>query len=220
MPEITAQIEELVRALDTHSSLYDVELSAQTKKALTDYYELLQAWNARLHLVAPCSPAEFATRHVLESLLMLTHLHENARVTDIGSGAGLPIIPCLIARPDIRAKLIESSQKKTVFLREALRVTGRASNAQVIAERFEQTPTPDAEIITCRALDRFIASFSNIIEWTPPRVTLLFFGGTTLLAEIEKAKLAHTIILIPESEQRFLFVIKKQSQVSSPKTQA
>ncbi|MBC7910050.1 MAG: 16S rRNA (guanine(527)-N(7))-methyltransferase RsmG [Pyrinomonadaceae bacterium] len=209
MTEITAQTDEFVRALDMHASRYDVELNALTKKALTDYYELLQAWNARLHLVAPCSPAEFATRHVLESLVMLPHLHENARVTDIGSGAGLPIIPCLIARPDIRATLIESSQKKTVFLREALRVTGRASSSQVIAQRFEQTPTPDADFITCRALDRFIASFSNIIEWTPPHATLLFFGGRALLAEIEKAKLAHTIIRIPESERRFLFIIRK-----------
>jgi 16S rRNA (guanine527-N7)-methyltransferase len=209
MPENSSIAKEFALTLDTHASLYDVEINAQTRKALTDYYELLQAWNARLHLVAPCSPREFATRHVLESLLMLAHLHENARVTDIGSGAGLPLIPCLIARPDIRATLIESSLKKTVFLREALRVTGRASKAQVIAERFERTPVPEADFITCRALDRFIASFSNIIEWTPPQATLLFFGGSSLLAEIEKAKLAHNIIRIPESEQRFLFIIKK-----------
>ena len=44
--------------------------------------------------------------------------------SDIGSGGGLPIIPCLIARPDLEATLIESSQKKVVFLREALNRLG------------------------------------------------------------------------------------------------
>ena len=79
------------------------------------FYSLLTHWNDRLHLVAPCSPEEFATRHVLESLMLLKHLPQDAKIADIGSGAGLPIIPCLLARPDLQATLIESSQKKSVF---------------------------------------------------------------------------------------------------------
>ena len=52
---------------------------------------------------------------MLESLMLLKHLPSDAKIADIGSGAGLPIIPCLIARPDLHATLIESSQKKSVF---------------------------------------------------------------------------------------------------------
>ena len=104
----------------------------ETLAQLGAFYSLLTRWNDRLHLVAPCSPEEFATRHVLESLLLLKHLPQDAKIADIGSGAGLPIIPCLIARADLKATLIESSQKKTVFLREALNNLGR--QAVIIAQ--------------------------------------------------------------------------------------
>src|SRR5690349_2404068 len=115
------------RALLANMSAFGVELSPYAMARLATYYSLLTRWNERLHLVAPCSPEEFATRHVLESLILLEHLPQNAKIADIGSGAGLPIIPCLLARSDLTATLIESSQKKSVFLREALNQLGRPS---------------------------------------------------------------------------------------------
>jgi 16S rRNA (guanine527-N7)-methyltransferase len=182
---------------------------------LSAYYEQVNAWNARLHLVAPCSPAEFATRHVLESMLALPFLTMNARVADVGSGAGLPIIPCLIARADLSATLIEASAKKSVFLREALHTAGLRERTRVINERFEKLLAPDAEFITCRALERFTEMFPKLLAWSQPASTLLFFAGPTLRQEIEKAALNYQAIHIPESEQRFLFIIKKRLKVSS-----
>jgi 16S rRNA (guanine527-N7)-methyltransferase len=207
--------EQFVQALEKNAPLYGVRLDARVIAALRDYFEIVQAWNARLHLVAPCSPGEFATRHVLESMLATSHIDEGAHVADIGSGAGLPVIPCLIARTDIRATLIEASQKKAVFLREALRLTGIRERAEIVAQRFEQTHAPDAGFVTCRALERFTASLSKIIAWSPQGSTLILFGGTSLQPEIEKTQLAYTTLHIPQSEQRFVFIIKsifKQGQ--------
>lgn len=204
--------EEFARTLDAQATRYGVQLTAPAITVLRQYYEIVDAWNARLHLIAPCSPAEFATRHVLESLMAVRHFRVGSQVTDIGSGAGLPIIPCLIARPDISATLIEASQKKSVFLREALRATGTQERAQVCAERFEKMSAPGADFITCRALERFTALFSKIVAWSPPSSTLLLFGGPTLRAEIEKARLKYAARQMPESEQRFLFIIERQSE--------
>src|SRR6187551_2865881 len=114
------QTEKFKDALRSDSPNYGVSLTNEALEQLTKYYELLGRWNARVHLVAPCSAQEFARRHVLESLMALKHLPEASTVAEVGAGAGLPIIPCLIARPDLRAILIESAQKKAVFLREAL----------------------------------------------------------------------------------------------------
>ncbi len=189
-------------------------MSAQARARLADYFKHLTAWNARLHLVAPCSPAEFATRHVLESLLALPYLPENARVADVGSGAGLPIIPCLIMRPDINATLIESSPKKAIFLREALRVVGMRGAARVVSERFENTGTPQADVITCRALDRFGEMFRKLVAWSPPESGLLLYGGHNIREQIESNALAYTAVRIPESEQRFLFVIERRAPAS------
>lgn len=180
-------------------SAYGVELSAETLAQLETYYSLLTRWNDRLHLVAPCSPEEFATRHVLESLILLEHLPPEATIADVGSGAGLPIIPCLIARPDLKATLIESSQKKTVFLREALSAVERT--ATIIARRFEEIEAPPVEFVTCRALDRFVPKIPILKAWAPDGATLLLFGGEDLRKELEACE----AFLIPRSERRYLF---------------
>jgi 16S rRNA (guanine527-N7)-methyltransferase len=188
---------------------YGVNLSAQTIRELSEYYTLLKRWNERLHLVAPCDAEEFATRHVLESLLLLRFLPTNAAIVDVGSGAGLPIIPCLIARSDLSATLIESSQKKSVFLREAANRAGIANRAAIVAKPFEQTQVPDVGFVTCRALDEFISKLSDLLKWSPARATLLLFGGETLRQKLEAIQTLYTELLIPNTEKRYLFQVQK-----------
>jgi len=204
-------VEEFARELVARTADYEVRLNANDVATLCAYYEQVLVWNPRLHLVAPCSPAEFATRHILESLTLLTHLPHGARVTDVGSGAGLPVLPCLIVRPDIETTLIEASPKKVVFLREALRLVNRQSAASVVAERFEKLPLPAAGFVTCRALDRFVAMFPKLLAWAEHAEALLFFGGTAIEAELRKSGLVFTSIRLPNSEQRFLFVASKNA---------
>src|SRR6476660_711349 len=106
--------EQFAAALKLNEHDFGVELAAEHIAKLQDYYTLLLKWNPRLHLVAPCTPEEFATRHVLEALLLLKHLPPNSSVADIGSGGGLPIIPSVIVRDDVCANLFEVVQKKCV----------------------------------------------------------------------------------------------------------
>jgi len=188
-------------ALLANASAFDVSLSPETQSKLGDYYDLLTHWNARLHLVAPCSPEEFATRHVLESLMLLKHLPAEAKIADIGSGAGLPVIPSLIARPDLHATMIESSQKKSVFLKEASKQLGITST--VIAKPFEDIPAPDVSFVTCRALDEFMTKLPAIVRWAPHGSKLLLFGGETLG---QKLGAGTQEFKIPLSDRRFLFL--------------
>ncbi|MBV9209178.1 MAG: 16S rRNA (guanine(527)-N(7))-methyltransferase RsmG [Acidobacteria bacterium] len=198
-----------MQALEENAERYSVQLDARVVESLRSFFEIVQAWNARLHLVAPCSAREFATRHVLESMLAAKHMDAGARFADLGSGAGFPAIPCLILRDDVRATLFEASQKKAVFLREAVRATGLRERAEIVAARFEQTRSPEVNAVTCRAIERFTASLSKIIEWSPVGSKLILFGGLALQTEIEKAKLSYTLERVPNSEQRFIFIIKK-----------
>ena len=205
MSASSSQLEEFKEALASEAGVYQASINIEAIHRLVEYYDLLSRWNARLHLVAPCRPREFALRHVLESLMLLPHLPESAKVADIGSGAGLPIIPCLVARPDITATLIESSKRKAVFLREAL---NRAKTpGTVIAERFEKISAPKVEVITCRALDRFEAKLPGLLRWSPPASIKLFFGGEGLRDQIARLNLDFTETQIPNSKRRFLFVI-------------
>ena len=210
MNALKVQVNDLRGALRKNAERYDVQVSEAALERLCNYYELLLAWNSRLHLVAPCSPSEFATRHVLESLLLLPHLHQNAHLADVGSGAGLPIIPSLIVRPDIHATLIESSKKKAVFLSEALRKIESGARVTVVAERFENLPTPAVDYVTCRALDRFTQMFAELVRWCPPDSTLLFFGGEVLRKQIASAGLECSAVIVPQSDRRYLFVCQNR----------
>ena len=196
---MSSELTRFRNALLVNAGGFDVALSSDMTTRLDIYFSLLTRWNDRLHLVAPCSPEEFAVRHVLESFMLLEHLPQGATIADIGSGAGLPIIPCLIARPDLNATLIESSQKKAVFLREALNAVDR--KASIIARRFEDVEAPNVEFVSCRALDRFIRKIPVLTAWAPEGSTLLLFGGENLF-NAERH-------LIPGSEKRYLFVVKK-----------
>ncbi len=191
---------EFEESLRSNQSVFGLDLAAEAQEKLSTYYSLLLRWNPRLHLVAPCSAEEFATRHVLESLMLLKHLPTGATVADIGSGAGLPIIPCLIARPDLKATLIESSQKKSVFLREALNTVDRT--ASIITRPFEEVEPPDVSFVTCRALDQFMEKVSVIVQWAPKGSSLLLFGGESLRNKIGESR----VFPIPLSDRRFLFV--------------
>jgi 16S rRNA (guanine527-N7)-methyltransferase len=206
------QIDRFGRALRDHAGEFALRFRDEDILRLNNYYALLLKWNPRLHLVAPCSPEQFATRHILESLLLLRHLPRDASVADVGSGAGLPIIPCLILRDDLRATLIESSQRKAAFLREALRGLANPESAGVIVDRFENRPVPRADFITCRAIDHFQRLLPRLIDWAPPSSTLLLFAGRALVNQIEDSLPSVQAERIPGSDRRFLVIARKAAR--------
>jgi 16S rRNA (guanine527-N7)-methyltransferase len=195
---------EFTNVLRNVAPAFGLAVSDGNLQSLTDYYSLVMKWNERLHLVAPCSSKEFAIRHVLESLWLLRHLPVNASLIDVGSGAGLPAVPCLLVREDLRATLIESSQKKGVFLREALRAVKGADRTQLMVARFEDISAPPADFVTCRALDRFENTLPLLMEWAPAGAVFLLFGGPSLRKRIDALFSNVQAERIPQSEQRFL----------------
>jgi 16S rRNA (guanine527-N7)-methyltransferase len=102
---------------------------------LQSHYELLLHWNRVMNLTGIADPKEIIERHFCESLFLSAHLPPgNLSVVDIGSGAGFPGLPVAVLRPDCRIALIESRQRKAVFLREASR---GLPNVRVVASRLE-----------------------------------------------------------------------------------
>ena len=112
-----------------------VELSPGQVEALEAHYRLLLRWNRTLNLTSIRKIEEAVERHYCESLFLGTHLPQDLlRIADIGSGAGFPGFPIAVLRPDCSVTLIESHQRKAVFLREASR---SLPNVRVLAKRAE-----------------------------------------------------------------------------------
>jgi 16S rRNA (guanine(527)-N(7))-methyltransferase RsmG len=92
---------------------------------------------------------EIVERHYCESIFLAVHLPVGAlTIADVGSGAGFPGIPVAIVRPECRVSLIESHQRKSVFLRESSR---ELRNVQVLPERADNVNTRFDWVI-CRAV--------------------------------------------------------------------
>jgi 16S rRNA (guanine527-N7)-methyltransferase len=112
-----------------------VTLSPEQVSRLYEHYGLLERWNRRMNLTSVEPGRELVVRHYCESLFFAAQLeNHSSSVVDIGSGAGFPGVPIAILKPDSRVSLVESNQRKAVFLREATR---HMANVSVVAQRAE-----------------------------------------------------------------------------------
>ena len=102
---------------------------------LEGYLELLVKWNRVYNLTGIRDAAKLVSHHVLDSLVVVSHL-PGGNIVDVGSGAGLPGIPIAISCPGRAVTLLDSNHKKGAFLKQAIAELGLAT-VQVVTERVE-----------------------------------------------------------------------------------
>jgi len=135
---------------DWFSQLLGAELSVTQVGQLYEHYELLLRWNQRMNLTTVKPGPEMVIRHYCESLFFAAHLPDDeVSVLDVGSGAGFPGIPMAILKPGWRVTLVESGQRKAVFLRESTR---GLANVSVLSQRIEDVAFK-ADWLVARAVD-------------------------------------------------------------------
>ncbi len=198
----------ITEAIKKHQSEFGLNLEDEMISRLAVYYDLVMQNNELLHLVAPCNAEEFAVRHLLESLYALQFLPENTVFADVGTGAGLPSVPCLIIREDLMGKLIESKQKKGDFLKQIINTCGLEGRAMLINKQFQEIQNIEVSYVLCRALDKFGKRVSQLKKWSDD-ANLIFFAGESVRRELVKNKISFREYLIPMSEKRFIFKTEK-----------
>ena len=114
-----------------------LNLSIDQVANLYTHYEFLERWNRKMSLTSLEPGAELVIRHYCESLFLGAQLQgpDAARIVDVGSGAGFPGVPIAVLHAEWAVTLVESVQRKSVFLRESSR---HLKNVTVLARRAEE----------------------------------------------------------------------------------
>ena len=196
-----------LRQLNLAQSLDDKQ-----QASLINYVELLDRWNKTYNLTAVRKPEHMVTRHLLDSLSICPYLR-GKRVLDVGTGAGLPGIPLAIVFPERQFTLLDSNNKKTRFVIQAVSEL-ELPNVDVVQSRVEEFQSPELfdTIIT-----RAYSAIGDMVKQTSHLLAMdgvfLAMKGINPVTEIEElsskyaVKESHVIKVPGLEEARHLLEI-------------
>ena len=150
--------------------------------AARHYAEILVADGIDRGLVGPREAGRIWERHLLNSAVLAPVLPPDARVVDLGSGAGLPGLPIALARPDLQVVLLEPLLRRTRFLDEVVDRLGVGDRVTVHRGRAEDArrALPPADAVVSRA----VAPLDRLVPWS---LGLLRPGGLMIALKGDRA---------------------------------
>ena len=181
----------------------NIDLTDEVTDKFFLYKKLLLEWNEKINLTAITDEKEILIKHFIDSLTIEKYIPQNAKIIDVGTGAGFPGIPLKIVRPDIEVVLLDSLNKRINFLNEIIRecqldkITTIHGRAEEIANKPEYREKFD--ISTARA----VANISTLSELCTP---FLKVGGSFVcmkadaVEEMKNAKNALEILGMKEEK--------------------
>lgn len=135
--------------------------------------ELLIRWNKKINLTSITNPNEIITKHILDSLSLLPHVH-GERLLDVGTGAGFPGLPLAIFLSETHFTLLDSNRKKITFIQHAAAKLG-LNNVKATHVRIQDLKTEKPfTSITARAF----ADLNDLLKWLPD----VYDANTQILA--------------------------------------
>jgi 16S rRNA (guanine527-N7)-methyltransferase len=183
--------QQLDLASDKAAALALTPVSRETEARLDRYVALLRKWQTKTNLVAPSTLPNLWTRHISDSLQLLSLASTAKTWIDLGSGGGFPgvVLACaLVETPGATVHLVERIAKKAAFLREALRVTGSPGAVHLadIGDTVDRFAGP-IDCVTARA----VAPLHQLVGFAEPLVKrgakALFLKGQDVEAELTEA---------------------------------
>lgn len=215
-----------VELLKNGAAAMGIDLTPEQLDRFDLYARLLVEWNQKMNLTAITDPEGIVVKHFLDSLSLLScvKLPKNASLIDVGTGAGFPAVVLKIARPDLKITLLDSLNKRLLFLQEVSRQLGLPMTT-VHARAEEGGRNPQLRQKFDFATARAVAALPVLSEYCLPFVkkggTFIAMkgpGGEAELTDAEKAirtlggKAEETHLrTLEDGSSRTLIVIRKVS---------
>ena len=204
---------------------YHYKLSNEQVILFKKYYDLLIEWNEKFNLTTITSQKDVIVKHFLDSVTALSFIPQGSSVLDLGCGAGFPGIPLKIMRPDIKLTLVDSVNKKIMFLDEVI-TSLSLGNVVAMHARAEDLAITDAfrekyDVVVSRA----VANMSTLSEYCIPFVQIdgvfIAYKSKDWQLELEQSqnaikllggKVCKKVEFDIENNQRCLIIVEKKSK--------
>ena len=166
-------------------------LSDEQMSQYDKYLHLLQEWNEKMNLTSIIEEEAVYEKHFYDCLLSIDEIDfNNKSLLDIGAGAGFPSIPLKIAYPSLKLTVLDSLQKRMIFIEEVVKQLDLKDVNIVVsrAEDYALNHRNSFDIVTSRA----VARLNILSELSLPLVkiggTFLAYKGQSGLEEYEECK--------------------------------
>lgn len=206
---------------------FEIEIDEGAFARLDTFAEMLIETNKSFNLTAIKEPDDVTVKHFADCLAIFKYVNipENAKIIDVGTGAGFPGLVLKLSRPDINMTFLDSTKKKLGFIENVLNECGvkgetlhmRAEEAAQLSKYREQF-----DFATARA----VAALPVLSEYCLPFVkqggSFISMKSAESSEEMEDAKKAISILGgkinddivfdLVENMPRRIITIKKNSQ--------
>ena len=206
--------------MKTAANDVELELTEQQYEQFIKYMRLLQEWNEKINLTAITEDEEVIKKHFIDCIKAFKSepIKKAKTIIDVGTGAGFPGLPIAIMRPDIQLTLLDSLNKRLIFLKEVCNNIG--IDAEIIHKRAEEggrdkNLREKFDIATSRA----VANMNTLSEYLKGKMVAM--KGKNGAEELKNAKGAIKTLngeivkcdefLLPNGDERTIIVVNKKS---------
>ena len=219
--------EEFYSELQKHLKEVSIEIAKEKADKMYCYMEMIREWNEKINLTAITEPKEMVIKHFVDSLVIEKEIPLNSRVIDVGTGAGFPGIVLKILREDIEITLIDSLNKRVLFLNEVIEKL-KLEKIEAIHVRAEDLANDEKHREKFDiAVSRAVANMSTLLEYLLPFVKIngvvLCMKGNQFEEELKGSSKAMKVLggqlievreyCLPLTDMgRTLVIVKKENQ--------
>ena len=176
------------------SKIIKVEITNDQIEMYYKYMKLLLEWNKKINITAITEVDDIILKHFIDSMTVLKYIDNATNIIDVGTGAGFPGIPIAIMKHDINITLLDSLNKRIVFLDEVCDNL-KVNHIKTIHGRAEEYGQNREEIEKYNiAISRAVANMTTLAEYLIPFVKIggycICMKGSEIESELEQAKKA------------------------------